>query len=348
MSTIISILSDQLIPNVLFIKQMAGNGDKHVFLSTEEMEKKHKSRILANTLGLRKDNYDLVVIDQNNPQKISAVLEKKFPGNSCGEFVVNITGGTKMMSQMTYLHFRQFEHSQIFYWPIDEHYLEQLHPVFQRYQFKKNIRLDLKAYFAVYGYSFIEADKLSYSFERANKLMNKVIHKGDSALVSEIAAASAEDYRKEDKQYLTGGWFEEWLYYRLKNELHLSDDEIGLNLKLKNEASVRTFESDNEIDVAFIYKNTLYIVECKVYSAKQISGKRITDVIYKISSIRQSLGLKATAMVFILSPFGKSKGRLSTIQDMMRMANVKSIFSLEEISNKYVFNEIKKIIGYRL
>lgn len=344
---IISILSDQLIPNVLFIKQMSGRGDKHVFLSTVGMEEIHKSQTLANTLHLKKEDYNTVIIDQNNPQEILEVLQQKVSGASYEEYIVNITGGTKMMSQMTFLHFSRFQNSRIFYWPIDKNYLEQLHPGFQRYQFRRDVRLDLKTYFAAHGYSFIRTEKPGYGYERACELMKKVIRAGDSALVPEIALSSTVEYRKDDKQYLTGGWFEAWLYQSLKKELRLSDNEIGLNLKIKNEASVRSFESDNEIDVALVFKNVLYIIECKVYSAKQLTGKRITDAIYKISSVRQSLGLKATAMVFILSPFGKSKGRQNTIQDMTRMAGVSRVFSLEDMnSQKSVFNEIKMIVRY--
>lgn len=345
--TIISILSDQLIPNVLFIKQLGSEEDQHIFLSSKEMEEKHKSQILANTLHLKKDDYNTVIIDQNNPQEILEVLQQKISGASNEEYIVNITGGTKMMSQMTYLHFHKFENAKIYYWPIGENYVEQLHPGFKRCYLDTEIKLDLKSYFAAYGYSFTKADKPAFSHDRSSDLMKRVTDAGDSGLVPEIVKVTDPNYRGEDKQYLLGGWFEEWLYESLKNELHLSDNEIGLNLKIKNEASLRLYESDNEIDVAFIYKNTLYIVECKVYSAKQISGKRINDIIYKISSIRQSLGLKATAMVFILSPFGKSKGRKNTIQDLMRMTNVENVFSLEDMNDqKNLFNEIKMLVGY--
>ncbi|MBW7840729.1 MAG: hypothetical protein H3C36_14070, partial [Chitinophagaceae bacterium] len=86
---------------------------------------------------------------------------------------------------------------------------------------------------------------------------------------------------------------------------------------------------------------------CKVFSAKQLNGKRITDAIYKISSIRYSLGLKATAMVAILSPFGKSTGRKEMIQDTTAIAQVKKVFSMNNFKNKDSFiNEIKAIVNY--
>lgn len=96
-----------------------------------------------------------------------------------------------------------------------------------------------------------------------------------------------------------------------------------------------------------VCKNNLYLIECKVFSAKKINGKRITDTIYKISSIRHSLGLKATAMVAILSPFGKSTGRKEMIQDTTAIAQVKKVFSMNNFKNKDSFiNEIKAIVNY--
>lgn len=346
--TIISILSDQLIPNVLFIRQWAENGDIHIFLSSKEMEQKHKSRILAQSLNLGNKQFKTIVIDQNSPSLILEVLEKEFPkGKRDNNFIINITGGTKMMSQMTYFYFWGFPKTSIYYWPIGEKYVEQLHPEFKRIEIENPVQLNLKTYLAAHGYSFTKAERPDRDYHAAEELYRKVITCGDAALVPEISKATNTEYKKNDKGYLSGGWFEEWLYFTLKKELQLKDSHIGLNLKIRNEASKRETGNDNELDMAFVYKNTLYILECKVYNRKQLTGKRITDAIYKISSVRQSLGLKATAMVFILSPFGNSHGRRNTINDLVRMANVKQIFSLEDMKRRETFlNKIKMMIDY--
>ena len=135
------------------------------------------------------------------------------------------------------------------------------------------------------------------------------------------------------------------MYELLKRELKLCEDQIAFNLKLKSKFSNRTSDSDNEIDVAFVYENTLYIMECKVFTQRQLNSKKITDAIYKISSIRQSMGLKATAAVAILSPFGKSVERTKSVQSLMEMARVKAVFSLENMEVKEEFiKEIRKLI----
>ena len=48
---------------------------------------------------------------------------------------------------------------------------------------------------------------------------------------------------------------------RIKKELNLREQDIAMSLKIYREDSQN---NDNEIDVAFMYENTLYIIECKV------------------------------------------------------------------------------------
>lgn len=106
---------------------MSKEADKHVFITTAEMEGKHKSQTLMKTLGLNNDKVRSVIIDQNSPALILKQLMNQAFDKSA-KYLVNITGGTKMMSQMTWLHFSKYLDCQIYYWPVGEDYLEQLHP----------------------------------------------------------------------------------------------------------------------------------------------------------------------------------------------------------------------------
>lgn len=350
MKVVVSILSDQLIPNVLFIKQMDLIANRHIFLSSEEMEKsdKNKSNALAKTLNLNLNDYRTVIIDQNNPIQILNALNNEISIEENTEYVINITGGTKMMSQMTHRYFAHFGNVKIYYWPIGEGYVEQVYPEFKSIDFpEEKVNLDLKTYFQAYGYNITYSKSIETSFKHSQSLMDQVITYGDSGKVKKIKEAGFPHYKKSDKGYYTGGWFEEWLYHTLKTELNLNNDHIGFNVKIKSDISKKLSESDNEIDVAFVFENSLYILECKVYSQNQINGKRIMDAIYKISSIKQSLGLRATAFVTILSLFGNDHQRKININDTKRLAGVKDVFSLEDLENKedFIVN-IKKSVGY--
>ena len=61
---------------------------------------------------------------------------------------------------------------------------------------------------------------------------------------------------QKDVQYLTGGWFEELVYYTIKEALNLPDDHIGHTINIMRR------DVKNEIDVIFTYRNAISIVEC--------------------------------------------------------------------------------------
>lgn len=342
MRFLISILSDQLTPNVLFLKQIGKEGNKHIFISTNQMEEKQKSSILADTLGLKVDDFEILVIDANRPLRILESLNA-FHWSPSGTYIVNITGGTKMMSQTVFLFFtQQFHHreaTEVFYWPIGESVMEQLHPTIREIIIDRPYQLDLKTYIRAHGFNYISQNQLSHPFAKSDELFNKIVHHKSAEHVPEIMNAKDENYLQPDKGYFLGGWFEEWLYYFLKSELNLPDSQITFNLKLKSRQSIRKTESDNEIDVAFVYNNKFYVWECKVYYRKRASGSQITKDIYKISSICQNLGLQAISLVAILAPFGNNKLRHDFLEDITRLMRVKRVFSLEDMKNRERFIE---------
>jgi hypothetical protein len=346
MAIIVSILSEQLIPNVLFIKQMGKASDKHLFVSTEEMEKKEKSSILTSVLNITEDKVTIVKVDPNSPINILGALEK-YDYQEGESYIVNITGGNKMMSQMAYNFFSRYNNSKIYYWPIGSNYLEQLFPEMREIKIDQVYQLDLKTYIASHGYTYSCQNKLSYPIQKAEVILNKVIKRGSSEEVREIVNAKSQAYTKHDKQYLLGIWFEEWLYDYLKRILQLQDNQIAFNLKLKNNQSVRRTESDNEMDVAFVYNNKLYVWECKVFYSSQINGKKISDPVYKISSVCQSLGLQAVSLVIIAAKFGDSAARKDFIKDLTKIMRIERVFALEDMISLDNFeSQVKAMVGF--
>ena len=348
MATIVSILSEQLIPNVLFIKQMGKPGDKHVFISTKDMEdeKKHKSETIVFCLNLKPNQYKVMTIDANSPALILSALKNfNFPLEE--HYVVNITGGNKIMSQFTYLHFKEFKNVIISYWPIQRNVIEQLHPELKSIDLGKVNSLPLETYINAHGFNITRTLKTSFPFSVSNSIFNQIITTGKPESVPEISMVRSGNYLGNDKGYYNGIWFEEWMYEFLKKELKLTEDSIAFNLKLKSIFSERGSESDAEIDVAFVYRNKLFIWECKVYNSGTVKANRINEAVNKISSFSPALGIQATSIVAILSPFGFDLERKKSISDNIRLRNVAKVFSLEDMRNKHNFiTEVKKIIKY--
>lgn len=107
MQTIVSIISSQLIPNYVFIKEKANPGDNLVFITTQKM----KTQMEKLESVLKKDNsyFKFIEIifdendDENNYISMYAKLKNKLANslNPNDEFLVNVTGGTKPMSMAT-------------------------------------------------------------------------------------------------------------------------------------------------------------------------------------------------------------------------------------------------------
>lgn len=346
MRVIISLLSDQPIPNVLFIREMAKPGDRHYFLSTERMEKLGMSENIAAATGLAQEQYSVIEIDANDPGLILNVLDNHdWPSAAIN--IVNITGGTKMMSQMAYIHFSERQNTEIYYWPIGAAAIQMLHPYIKQVPVKYPNSLDLKTYLKAHGFDSSAQTRLTYPFTKADKLFRATINSGSAGNVPEIRDAKHEHYVGADKNYLIGGWFEEWLYAFLKRELQLGENAIAFNLKIKSRHSLRNSDSDNEVDVAFVYNNRLYLWECKVFNSTYIAGKKIAEVVYKISSLTHLLGLHAASLVVIFTPFGYDANRKTFLNDITRLMRVKKVCSMEDLVDTNVFiNEIKKLIVY--
>lgn len=100
---------------------------------------------------------------------------------------------------------------------------------------------------------------------------------------------------KNEVDFLSGGWFEEWTYYSIKENLGLSDCDIVTNVKVKTENNQPT----KELDVVFTKNNKLYIVECKSSFDRRIMN--MGKLIKEVAGIRDSLGsLNANSIIYIL------------------------------------------------
>jgi len=72
---------------------------------------------------------------------------------------------------------------------------------------------------------------------------------------------------------------------------------------------------DNEFDVLFVYRNVLYMVECKTASNK--SKNIFLESLYKVAALRQYFMLTVKAVLCVLfdiTPLNKERARLTGIE----------------------------------
>lgn len=97
----------------------------------------------------------------------------------------------------------------------------------------------------------------------------------------------------EELDYLTGGWFEEYVYHLIKATANPNDIAIGVHID-----GITEIKHNNELDVVFIKNNQLYVIECK---SGIKSDSMFNEIVYKVSALKEVLlGLDCHSYIFSL------------------------------------------------
>lgn len=338
--TLVNIISDQTIPNVLFIKEMFQEGDKLMFISSKKMELKIKWIVKA--LGMVDTTHitDIVLENTDDEERWDVMCGKIKSYLSTDEkYYVNLTGGTKYMDFAVSEVFEKFD-STIYYIPYPKNYI--LSPRSQNNILIKT-RLSVADYLTAYNIPFkckslTQSEELTSSFYnmyvngnlsdeekmildllrtyRSGKGKNKVgIEKpftvaeletrentekkpridGLSAFLTKVnLPIHNNELYKYDIQYITGGWFEEYVYFLIKNRINPDDIQIGIEIQKSESTNI------NDLDVVFTKGNKLYVIECKTGVGTE---GLFNQIVYKASALKEKLlGLSAKSYIFSLNP----------------------------------------------
>ena len=97
----------------------------------------------------------------------------------------------------------------------------------------------------------------------------------------------------EELDYLTGGWFEEYVYHLIKATVNPDDIAIGVHID-----GITEIKHNNELDVCFIKNNQFFVIECKSGINSEIM---FNEIVYKVSSLKEVLlGLDCQSYIFSL------------------------------------------------
>lgn len=132
---------------------------------------------------------------------------------------------------------------------------------------------------------------------------------GLPALMGAIGFAPQEKdmLQPHEVDYLTGGWFEEYVYYTLLRLV--SPQQIAIGVRIARPGT----QHNNELDVVFIKANTLFVVECKTGVA---SDHMFNEIVYKASALKESfLGPSCHSYIFTLK--NDYDHRLQTVASIM-------------------------------
>ena len=110
--------------------------------------------------------------------------------------------------------------------------------------------------------------------------------------IIEFVPETKGELTKSELEYLTGGWFEEYVYYLVKEYIKPQDIAIGVTI---SRDGVR---HNNELDVVFTKGNKLFVIECKT----GVQSERLfNEIVYKVCAIREALlGVSSYSYIFSL------------------------------------------------
>jgi len=377
---IVSLVSDQTIPNIIFIKS---NPDvaKLVFISTEKMESNKKTEWIKKSVQIGMDTckikIETIMVNEDNIFTIKEELKNKLSCEKEDNILVNLTCGNKIMSLATYEFFKEKSFSnqnqnniQMYYLSAGNNIFNIIFPATQNNNSQDYLQggfCNIKEYLTAYSIEQNKKNAPMQKFKQTWKFYKEIFELEKGAIKNLYALRNEMEKSKEWKKlkpdspfeesyiksftrfnnkmasiygllkktfgdeqltkkrikYLTGEWFEEYVYLLIKRGLQLSDDNIYLGAEIENK-SISDREINNEIDVIFINENKLFVIECKTGLTAKDGTNIFSDVIYKQSALRKYFGLTAKSYLFVPEAIKSDKNR----------TNRAEVFSIDIVDNK--------------
>jgi hypothetical protein len=156
-------------------------------------------------------------------------------------------------------------------------------------------------------------DKRSLSIDLSpeqqdSRSLEALLRNFETAGVLKVAGNKIQFTSEQDRSFTKGGWLEHHAY-RTISALHseLAVRDKAANLVVVDESGVK-----NELDIAFLARNRLFIVECKTARMDNARAGKANDTLFKLSEIcRRVGGLGTRGMLASYRPLGDSEKKLA-------------------------------------
>lgn len=331
-STHLCLVSTQPIPNLTAVFDLEHLPSKVVLLVSKQMQQYAawlqqvlQQRQIQSEISPLDDPYDC----EHIKQRVEALLERE----DLGKMALNVTAGTKIMSLASYEVFRE-RGLPIFYVHPQKDFLIPLIPAGPSRDLPD--RLKLEEFFQVHGYQVTGLRRKTIARNRqqlGERLVEKVILfsqalgslnylagtaenrstlKSDridkrtwdkngfkllvALLVDEGLLSAGNDHlifaSEEDRFFVNGGWLEEYLFSRidrLRNRFKIQDSAMSVQVESAS-------GTKNEIDVAILHNNRLFLIECKTRRFRGNRGAG-SKALYRMDSLKIMGGITARAML---------------------------------------------------
>ncbi len=360
---LVSLVSDQTIPNVEFIREMGYEIDAYLFISTNAMEQNGNRQWILNAAGLdERKLLEPIIVSEFSFEDIEEKLSHAI--NDDDTYIVNLTGGTKVMSLAVFEFFKAVN-SEMYYLTGRGEKIK-LHPGRKKIKSVLNVHISLSDYLTSYGFNIKNRGEplcskemsetiLSYFLFEFNKekdipvlellrnsrskdLRNYNTHDELLSFLQRIGFKPKNESKlsKYECRYLSGDWLEEYMFYFIKEYFDVPESAIGLSL------SVDKSGTPNEFDVLVMKNNKIFLFECKtsIYIDSDEIQTFIGETIYKSDSLRNKFGLFAQTTVVTLSDLANPR-----LQPHLERADASKVKLIGKSSfiNGALLDDLKKI-----
>lgn len=368
--THLCLVSDQPVPNYLPLRHQATKPEKVILAVTEKM--KLKTAWLQRAI----ERLQIEVSTLELPSAFDLPLLQEFflgwldSSDAAADVMLNVTGGTKPMAIAAQEAFRMAD-KPVFYINIDNDELVWLDR--KRESIKMTPNLSLKNFLTIHGFEIVDsAENIRLSAEWATfardlakdgattwgkslRTLNYYAMRAQERDVLDVGRITADNVphwndlmdslfyneiiSKQDRltfkspearAFANGGWLEYLVFEAVK--------DIGgikkplLNLKIKDSTG-----NQNELDVAFLARNRLHIIECKT---KRLDARKdeiegpAADTIYKLDSLRKAGGLRTKGILVSFRPIAAPHKRRAeesgiTVIDQQGLSRLKELLANE-------------------
>ena len=180
---ILSLVSEQTLPNVLFIKAHP-QADVFWFVETAKTKKQLKGAAVRQACQLPEDKSFTTEVEADS---FKFNLPESWKLNDDDTMLINLTCGTKMMSLSVYEYFKERNNTRFFYIPVDNSEARNIitGETFKLPEVDVNTYLTAHGFTCLHGKSNKQQKKLSYT------LFEQVIHAGSANKVEAIQVVKA-------------------------------------------------------------------------------------------------------------------------------------------------------------
>ena len=310
-SLLVSLISDQTIPNVQLIKEFKEDVTDYLFITTDGMEKKGARCWIENACNIKGE------IIEVNEYSFADINEKlhSFDFDRFDKVVVNLTGGTKVMTIVAEDFFKNVG-AEIFYVTGKNNEYIKVFPKKAKSVFTFEKKLTVSDYLTAYGFTFSEPKPAMFSIDVAAPIAK--LYGSDESIQANIDAikfihnqrnkekgVKTEDFGRvkpllneihfpfqnnqlsaAEVKYLSGEWLEEYVGLKIKEELNLSDEEIFIGTNIFKEVG-----NGRE-------KNNSRLLLGENANLKNADSKNEMDVMFMYKGVFYSIECKSSVIAY--------------------------------------------------